>query len=76
MPQGGHENEAGAALVLVLPVVNAAGYDGAGAEQRNDDDCVENANHELTPSEPCQSLTLMLWHESRSSFAASEVSSW
>ena len=50
MPQGGHENEAGAALVLVLPVVNAAGYDGAGAEQRNDDDCVENANHELTPS--------------------------
>ncbi len=50
MPQGGDKNEAGAALVLVLPVVDTAGHDGAGAEQRNDDDCVKNANHEPTPS--------------------------
>ena len=48
MPQGCHENDAGA--VHVVPVADAGGYDGAGAEQRNDDDCVNNASHESTPS--------------------------
>ena len=50
MPQGCQENDAGAVLVHVVPVADAGGYDGAGAEQRNDDDCVNNASHESTPS--------------------------
>ncbi len=49
MPQGCHENDTGAVLVDVVPVADAGGYDSASAEQRNDDDCVNNANHESTP---------------------------